>query len=440
MERIILNFKNFLLLEQSKDANLYSYDKLFESGTGADYVAPVMEIWIEQRLSQRLDSDKNISPEDKKKMDTYFKPDIKRKLIESIKNVYIGNTKQDDSYLGFGLTVAGAAVITLALLKSRGKLLRPFFDKIETFIQRKIFKKTYAKSREIDRILKFAEKKVFNPSHINITAIDKSEIKSLDIYSKLTASAKEIEISEDLRLFFKSDDLKLKGSIDASKNQNIYKLYSQDIIKDLTVDKSTGNLFYENVQVKLDKYGVIYHPRILRTITGAEVSTLREFVGFLQSNIKSKIENANNLNQVYDAVGEAVPTVTTKSNNIAETLMKITGKTTLYGSLLVADVALFICAWKNISDKIFPKQNQTNPYGPVFIATLKGKFEETEDFKNLKNNIEEKNLVDGLVVIKYENLPYRISYHLALLVNEYVSQVAPATCFVATLQRNNQKA
>lgn len=436
MERIILNFKNFLLLEQSKDANLYSYDKLFESGTGADYVAPEMEIWIEERLEQRFSSDKNISEEDINKIITYFKSNSAKKLIESIKNVYIGNTKPDDSYLGFVLAAAGAAVITLAMLKSRGKYLKPFFDKIETFIQRKIFKKTYAKSREIDRILKFAEKKVFNPSHI--TAIDKLEIKSLDTYSELTAIAKEIEISEDLRLFFKSDDL--KGSIDAWKNQNIYKLYSRDIIKDLTVDKSTGNLFYENVQVKLDKYGVIYHPRILQTITGIEVSTLKEFVGFLQSNIKSKIENVNNLNQVYDAVGEAVPTVTTKSNNIAETLMKITGKTILYGSLLVADVALFIYAWDDISKKIFPKQNQTNPYGPGFIAILKGKFEETEDFKNLKNNIEEKKLVNDVEVIKYENLPYRISYHLAFLVNEYVSQVAPATCFVATLQRNNQKA
>lgn len=439
MKRTILNFKDFLLLEQSKYSNSVPYGKLFEANE-AEYVIPEMAIWIEQRLSQRLDSDKNISPEDKQKINTYFNIDIKRKLIDSIKNVYIGNTKPDDSYLGFILAGVGATVITLALLKSRGKLLKPFFNTIETFIQRKIFKTTYAKSREIDRIVKFAEKQVFNPSQI--TAIDPLNIKSLDQYSTLTANAKEIEISEDLRLFFKSDDL--KGLPDAWKNQNIYKLYSRDIIKDLTVDKSTGNLFYENVQVKLDMNGVIYHPRILQTITGIEVSTFKEFVGFLQSNIKSKIENVNNLNQVYDAVGEAVPTVTTKSNNIAASLMKITGKSILYGPLLVADISLFICAWKNISDKIFPKQNQPTPYGIYFIETLKRKFEETEDFKNLKNNIEEKvyTVKDNISQeeTKYEKLPYRISYHLAFLVNEYLSLVAPATSFIATLQKNNQTA
>jgi hypothetical protein len=71
---------------------------------------------------------------------------------------------------------------------------------------------------------------------------------------------------------------------------------------------------------------------------------------------------------------------------------------------------------------------------------LKRKFQETEDFKNLKSNIEEKVLVNSVEVIKYEKLPYKISYHLAYLVNEYVSEVAPAMSFIATLQKNNQTA
>jgi hypothetical protein len=433
MKRTILNFKDFLLLEQSKYSDSVPYGKLFEANE-ADYVVPEMVEWIKQRLDQRLASDKNIMPADKTRLPVFDSND-KTKVIESIKNVYIGNTKPDDSYLGFVLAAAGVTVITLALLKSRGKLLKPFFDTIETFIQKKFFKKTYAKSKEIDRIIKFAENKVFNISQN--AAEHTGDIKSWDEYSELIANAKEIMISEDLRLIFKSDDL--KGLTDAWKNQNIYKLYSRDIIKDLTVDKSTGNLFYENVQVKLDINRIIYHPRILQTITGKEVSTLKEFVDFLSSNIKGKFENINNLNQVYDAVGEAVPTVTTKSSNIMTSLMKITGKS-FYGSLLVSDIALLICAWNNISDKIFPKQNQTNPYGTTFIEILKRKFEETEDFKKLKTLLTEKILVNNVEVIKYENLPYAISYHLAFLVNEYVSQVAPAVSFAATLQRKNQTA
>jgi hypothetical protein len=433
MKRTILNFKDFLLLEQSKYSDSVPYGKLFEANE-ADYVVPEMVEWIKLRLDQRLASDKNIIPEDKTRLLEYFDSNDKTKVIESIKNVYLGNTKPDDSYLGFVLAAGSATVITLALLKSRGKLLKPFFDTIETFIQKKFFKKTYAKSKEIDRIVKFAENKVFNPLQNSSRILD---ICSFSDEYKLAANAKEIMISDDLKLLFKSDDL--KGLTNAYERQNVYKCYSRDIIEDLTVDKSTGNLFYENVQVKLDINKVIYHPRILQTITGMEVSTLKEFVDFLSSNIKSKNENINNLKQVYDAVGEAVPTVTTKSSNIMTSLMKITGKS-FFGALLVTDVALFICAWNNISDKIFPKQNQTTPYGTEFIEILKRKFEETEDFKNLKTLLTEKILDNNVEVIKYENLPYAISYHLAFLVNEYVSQVAPAVSFASTLQRKNQTA
>jgi hypothetical protein len=229
MKRTILNFKDFLLLEQSKYSDSVPYGKLFEANT-ADYVSPEMEIWIEQRLDQRLASDKNISPEDKLKIDSYFASNDKTKLIESIKNVYLGNTKPDDSYLGFVLYGIGATVITLALLKRKGKLLKPFFDTIETFIQKKIFKKTYAQSTEIDRIVNFAEKKVFN-SQQNTSDISKI-YSSVDEYT-LALKAKENIISEDLRLLFKSSDL--KGLTNAYDQQNIYKCYSRDIIDDLNL-------------------------------------------------------------------------------------------------------------------------------------------------------------------------------------------------------------